>query len=363
MNRMWRARGTKVPSTVVEVAFAIPGDLATPTGGYAYDRRMIELLPACGMSVHHVALPASFPNPTEDDLAQTERLLRSAPEGAILLIDGLAYGAMPADLIRRLGRRIVALVHHPLGLEPGLGPEREEALLQSEIVALGEARWVITTSMATAHLLAEEFDVPSNRITVAEPGTEPAPRANGTGTPVELLAVGAVSPRKAYNVLVDALSGLRHRDWHLTIAGALDRAPETTGALRAAIAAAGLDDRILLAGAVSDAELATLYDRTDVFVSPSLFEGYGMVLAEAMARGLPIVASTGGAAAETVPESAGLKVEPADARALRDALEAMIVDPTLRRSFADGAWAAARTLPRWSDTASRIAEVLTEVAA
>jgi glycosyltransferase involved in cell wall biosynthesis len=360
---MWRVPGSKAPSTVVEVAFAIPGELATPTGGYAYDRRLLELLPAYGITVHHVGLPASFPTPTQSDLAETERRLRSTPEAAVLLIDGLAYGAMPVDLIRRLDRRIVALVHHPLGLEPGLGPEREEALLASEIAALGEARWVITTSMATARLLAEEFDVPSSRITVAEPGTEPAPRAVGTATPVALLAVGAVSPRKGYNVLVDALSGLAHLDWRLTIAGALDRAPEATAALRAAVAAAGFADRILLAGAVSDAELAQLYDRADIFVSPSLFEGYGMVLAEAMARGLPIVASTGGAAADTVPDSAGLKVEPADVTALREALRVMIADPNLRRNLADGAWAASRTLPRWSDTALRIAEVVTEVAA
>ena len=145
---------------MVEVAFAIPGDLATPTGGYAYDRRILELLPTYGVTVHAVALPASFPNPTDADLAQTERLLRGTPEGSVLLIDGLAYGAMPVGLIRRLDRRIVALVHHPLGLEPGLGPERELELLESEIAALAEARWVITTSGATARLLSE---VPGQR--------------------------------------------------------------------------------------------------------------------------------------------------------------------------------------------------------
>jgi glycosyltransferase involved in cell wall biosynthesis len=348
---------------VVEVAFAIPGDLATPTGGYAYDRRILELLPTYGVTVHAVALPASFPNPTDADLAQTERLLRGTPEGSVLLIDGLAYGAMPVGLIRRLDRRIVALVHHPLGLEPGLGPERELELLESEIAALAEARWVITTSGATARLLSDEFDVPGNRITVAEPGTEPAPRATGTRAPVALLAVGAVSPRKGYDVLVGALRDLKHLDWHLTIAGALDRAPDAVSMLRSAITSAALADRILLAGAVDDAELAHLYDRADVFVSPSLFEGYGMVLAEAMARGLPLIASTGGAAAETVPETAGLKVAPGDLAALHDALGRMIADARLRRTFADGAWAAGQALPRWRDTAARIAEVIEEVAA
>ena len=131
---------------MVEVAFAVPGDLATPTGGYAYARRMLELLPAQGLSVRHVELPASFPHPIAADLAQTERLLHSMPDDAVLLIDGLAYGAMPRTVIRALRRPIVALVHHPLSLETGLAPERQLELLNSELAALAEARWIIATS-------------------------------------------------------------------------------------------------------------------------------------------------------------------------------------------------------------------------
>jgi glycosyltransferase involved in cell wall biosynthesis len=172
-----------------------------------------------------------------------------------------------------------------------------------------------------------------------------------------------VSPRKGYDGLVAALRDLADLDWHLTIVGALDHAPAAAAALRAAIQATGLRERIDVAGVVDDTRLARLYDRADVFVSPSLFEGYGMVLAEAMARGLPLVASTGGAAAETVPDSAGLKVPPGDVAALREALRRMIADAALRRAFADGSWAAGQTLPRWRDTAARVAEALRTVAA
>ena len=133
---------------------------------------------------------------------------------------------------------------------------------------------------------------------------------------MQLLAVGAVSPRKGYAVLVEALRDLTDLDWHLTIAGSLDHAPDAAAALGDAIQAACLNRRITVAGAVDDSDLARLYDRADLFVSPSLFEGYGMVLAEAMARGLPLVASTGGAAAETVPDAAGVKVPPGDVAAL-----------------------------------------------
>ena len=177
---------------------------------------------------------------------------------------------------------------------------------------------------------------------------------------MQLLAVGAVSARKGYQTLVEALSGLNGLDWRLTIAGDLDRDPDAVRNLRRSIKAAGLSARIALPGAVPDGVLSRLYDRADVLVSASLFEGYGMALAEALARGLPLVASTGGAAVDTVPESAGLKVPPGDADALRGAVWRMITHPQLRREFAEGSWVAGRRLPRWSDTAATVARVLRE---
>jgi glycosyltransferase involved in cell wall biosynthesis len=343
---------------VVDVFFAVPGDLEAPTGGYAYARRMLALLPGPGIAVRHIPLPGSFPHPAAADLAETDRLLRATPETAVLLVDGLAYGAMPSHLIKGLGRTMVALVHHPLAFETGLSSDRQTELFHSERAALAEARCVIATSATMVRILASDYDVPGTRITIAEPGAEPAPRARGTGSPIELLAVGAVSPRKGYDVLVAALGELKELDWRLTIAGALDRAPDTAAALRAAIAETGLSDRIALAGAVEHAQLARLYDKADVFRSASLFEGHGMVLTEAMARGLPLVASTGGAAAETVPEGVGAKVPPGDAGALREALRRMIADPAFRRACAEQSWAAGQGLPRWSDTAAHVAEAL-----
>jgi glycosyltransferase involved in cell wall biosynthesis len=347
---------------VREVFFAVPGDLAAPTGGYAYARRLLKLLPEQGLAVRHVPLPAAFPHPSADDLADTRRLLRATPDTAVLLFDGLAFGAMPSRLVKDVSRSIVALVHHPLALETGLSPDRQAELFETERAALAEARSVIATSATTVRILARDYDVPGSRITIAEPGTEPAPRARGTDSPVQLLAVGAVSPRKGYDVLVAALRDATDLDWRLTIAGALDRAPDAAAVLRSDIADAGLCGRITLVGAVEDADLTQLYDRADVLVSASLFEGHGMVLTEAMARGLPLVASTGGAALETVPDGAGLKVPPADAGALRDALRRMIADPALRRACAEGSWAAGQKLPRWSDTAARVAAVLKAVA-
>lgn len=340
------------------LSFAVPGDIDLPTGGYAYDRRVIAMLPDYGVQPALIHLPGSFPNPSGPDIDETRRLLAAAPTAAPLLIDGLALGAMPRDLIAGLPHRILALVHHPLCLEAGLTAERAAELKASETAALEIARHVIVTSFATKRILVADFAVPTTKITVAEPGTDPAFRASGTGTPLQLLAVGAVSPRKGYEILIEALRPLAGLDWRLTIAGATDRNPSTVARIDEAITAAGLQDRIRLSGAVVPATLAKFYDTCDLFVMPSLFEGYGMVLAEAMARGLPIVCTTGGAASETVPDAAAIKVAPGSPAALTAAIEKALGDRKLRARMADASWEMGRTLPPWTETTRRIAAVI-----
>lgn len=340
-------------------AFVIPGDIDLPTGGYGYDRRVLALLPKFSVAARHVALPGSFPAPGAADMAETERRLAALPADIILLIDGLAYGAMPADAIARVRQPIVALVHHPLCLEAGLTPQRQQQLRQLETEALAFARHVVVTSEPTARTLRADFALPPARITVAEPGTDPAERARGSGKDaLQLLAVGSIVPRKAYDLLVRALAPLRGRSWHLTIAGPADRSAEASAALQAAIADTGLADRVSLIGPVTQARLAELYATADAFLMPSLYEGYGMVLGEAMARGLAIVCTTGGAAAETVPDAAALKVAPGDVGALSHAIQRLLDEPVLRRRLAEASWTAGQSLPRWDDTARRVAGVI-----
>lgn len=346
---------------MTSAVFAIPGDINLPTGGYAYDRRVLALLPAHGVPVRHVVLPGSFPSPSEADLAETTWLLAGVGSDAIVMVDGLAYGAMPIKDIAPVSNPIIALVHHPLCLEAGLSQTRQRELRALETTALTRAQRVVVTSPLTGRTLATDFGVPRGRITVAEPGTDPAARAMGTGKPVQLLAVGSIVPRKAYDILVRALAAAANKPWRLTIAGPSDRNSEALAALHAAIRETGLGDRITLIGAVSTAELDTLYATADLFLMPSLYEGYGMVLAEAMARGLPVVCTTGGAAAETVPPDAGIKVPPGDEKALSDAILRVLNNPGLRRRMGEASWAAGHKLPRWDDTARIIAGVIKEL--
>ncbi len=343
---------------MAEAAFAIPGDIRSATGGYSYDRRLIELLPHFGVAVTPIGLPGTFPNPTASDLAATAAALQAANTFPTLIVDGLAYGAFTQDVLNAVGSRLIALVHHPLFLETGLPHARKVELKASEEAALKRADHIVVTSRTTARILTEQMNLDSRKITVAEPGTEPAQRATGTGVPLQILTVGAVMPRKGYDVLVEALAGLEDLDWKLTIAGAVDRHSQAVSSLKDAIDKHGLQDRITLAGKVVPATLERFYESADLFVSASLFEGYGMALAEAMARGLPIVTATGGAAGDTAHRAVALHVESGNVRDLSEALRRALTDKKLRDDLADRSWEAGRTLPTWHETARRVAAVI-----
>jgi glycosyltransferase involved in cell wall biosynthesis len=179
---------------------------------------------------------------------------------------------------------------------------------------------------------------------------------------VEILSVGAVVPRKGHDLLVEALAGLADLDWHCTIAGSLDRDSAFASGILRRIEETGLGSRIHLAGPLSKAELQAHYARAHLFALPSRYEGYGMAFSEAMARGLPVIGARAGAVPGTVPAAAGILVPPEDVPELRKALGAVIADGALWQSLSDAAWAHGQSLPRWSDTARIIADVLKEIA-
>jgi glycosyltransferase involved in cell wall biosynthesis len=343
---------------VTDAVFVIPGDIESPTGGYAYDRRVLALLAGQGVHVRHLPVPASFPHPTADDIAATARALAETPANAVLLFDGLAYGAMPVEVLRAVRQPIVAITHHPLSFEPDLTEERRRALHAGEAAALAVATTIIVSSPTTRAVLSAEFGVASERIVVAEPGTARVARAKGGEGDPMILAVGAITPRKGYDILVEALHRVADRSWKAVIVGSPTRDPAAAAALVARIASRDLSRRVVLTGEVDDARLAELYDQADVFVLSSLYEGYGMALTEAMAYGLAIVSTTGGAAAETVPDGAALKVPPGDASGLAGALGRLLDDSALRRKMADASWQAGQALPDWDRTAAIVADAI-----
>lgn len=333
------------------LAFAYPGDLRTPTGGYVYDRRVIAAWRAEGRCVQEIALSPRFPAPRPEDVAEAAMLLRQTRADAVI-VDGLALGALPADVLAGSAAPLIGLIHHPLFLESGLAPQEAARLKALEGAALARCDAIVATSARTAQILTETFGVAN--VHVAEPGVDPASRAPGSPCgPVRLLAVGALSPRKNYAMLLAAL-GAVDGDWRLDIVGATDRAPPLAAALVAQAQALGLASRVRLTGALDDAATQRAFDSADLFVHPAVYEGYGMAVAEAIAHGLALVVSA--EAAETgVTRGAGALIAPADAPVLwANRIQTLIDDRTLRATLAARSWRAAQTQPRWAETAAAV---------
>jgi glycosyltransferase involved in cell wall biosynthesis len=345
--------------TVQSVVFMIPGDLEALTGGYGYDRRIVTGLGGLGWTVRVEALDASFPDPTPFAREDVQRRFRSLDDGTVVMVDGLAFGALGAEAEDEGSRlRFVALVHHPLAEETGIDSHTAASLKASETRALATARVVVVTSWPTAEALAR-YGVSADRIVVVEPGTDPAPLARGSsGGPLNLLCVASLIPRKGHEVLVEALARLAQKEWHLTCVGNLDRDTATADRVRAMLAQYDLSGRVTFTGDLHQPALDREYDRADVFVLPTFHEGYGMVVGEALARGLPVVSCPTGAIAELVTSSAGVLVPPGNISELAHALADLIDHKETRLRLAAGARQARDRLPTWDTAARRMAGAL-----
>ncbi len=345
---------------MISVAFAVPGSLDKPTGGYRYDRRVIHELRALGHNVEIVTLPDRFPDPTAEDLAITEATLAAVATDQPLIIDALAYSAMP-DVIARLAgsHMLVALVHHPLALETGLSAERAEWLREAERSALVHARAIIVTSPATSEILQSDYGVASSKITVACPGVDPVippdTRLDKENGPFKFLSVGSLIPRKGHLDLIKAFAAIRDLDWCAEIVGDPTLDPDHARDIRAAIDRSSLADRITLTGALDEADLTSRYMTADCFVLATQYEGYGMAFAEAFSFGLPVIGTSG--ASEVIGDG-GLMIDPGDVIALVAALKAVHSNKIVRNDLLTKSRARSYHLPRWGDTAEKISTIL-----
>ena len=340
------------------LTFAYPGNLELKTGGYGYDREVIKGLRNLGWNVDLLALGEGFPSPSTLTLQEAERRLSTLEHNSLVMIDGLAFGVMDVWAKReaqRLG--IVALVHHPLALETGLSGEQQAPLRQSEKTALAATRHVIVTSPMTARELAENFAVPPEKISVAVPGTaKPSATHRLPNKIPQILSVGSLTQRKGHDILIAALKKLAHLDWQATIIGSRNLDPTVAQALADQIEKEQLSHRIILAGESDD--VASAYGHADIFALASRYEGYGMVFAEALSHGLPIVACAAGAVPDVVPKDAGFLVPVNDVDSTAAALQALLTDPHERERRAQAAARAGTLLPSWADTSDIISNTL-----
>jgi glycosyltransferase involved in cell wall biosynthesis len=340
------------------LTFIVPGDPDQLTGGYLYDARVCEALRDTGWSVEVVGLEGSFPVADENAHSAMDSALAAVHDGERVVIDGLALGGVPDAVAHHADRLdLTGLVHHPLSDETGLTEGLRRQLLDRERRALGRCRRVIVTSTFTAERIGALalFDGP---VEVVEPGVAaaaPAPkallRARGQEPdgPTRLLCVASLTPRKGQDLLVEALSRMVDRPWSCMLAGSTERDPAFSARIRRLIERAGLESRIQMPGECDARRLAAEYQDADVCLLASHYEGYGMVVSEALARGLPLITTLGGALAETAPDDSCLKVAVGDVDALHGALAAWLDDAPLRQSLSAAAMARRESLRDWTD--------------
>lgn len=344
------------------LTFAYPGRLDLNTGGYIYDRRLIDGLRELGWRVDPLGLGDGFPFPSPDGLAEAENRLSALADGSLVLVDGLAFGVLDQWAYREKTRlKIIALVHHPLALETGLTQAQQQDLRDSERMALSTTRHVFVTSPVTARELGTHYDMAQADITIARPGTDKAAEmAAGGGRPPHILSIGTLCRRKGHDILIAALKRIEHLEWRATIIGSRDLDPQTAAALAAQIRNLGLSGRVILAGECPDTRSAIA--GADIFALASRYEGYGMVFAEALSQGLPIVACRAGAVPDVVPVDAGILVPVDNVSAFSGALCHLLENPDERLERSQASARAGALLPGWQDTARLIGQSLERIA-
>jgi glycosyltransferase involved in cell wall biosynthesis len=353
---------------VTAVHFVVPDgidDPARPSGGNAYDRHVRQGLGSLGWSVRVHAVAGPWPRPDAAAFAALAGVVREIPDGSVALLDGLLASTAPEVLVPEARRlRLVVLVHMPLGHRPAAVADdtrtRERAVLSA-------AASVVTTRAWSRRRLLGLYQLPPGRVHVAEPGVETAELASGTAGGGALLCVAAVSFEKGHDVLLDALLSLSALPWRCDCVGSLNREPAFVGQLRRRAVDGALADRVHFAGPLNASDLQSAYAGADLLVLASRAETYGLVVTEALARGLPVVAAEVGGLAEALGYGAGgirpgLLVAPGDPAAFAAALRAWLCDDELRARLRRAARERRVSLRAWSTTASTVAGVLAEAA-
>ncbi|HET7052063.1 MAG TPA: glycosyltransferase family 4 protein [Solirubrobacteraceae bacterium] len=334
-------------------------DPARPSGGNVYDRHVCRGLSALGWAVHEHAVHGFWDRPDATAFAGLAGVLKEIPDGAVVLLDGLVASTAPEVLVPQARRlRLVVLVHMPLGDRP-----RHDDARTLEGMVLSAAAAVVSTSAWAKSRLVELYALPPDRVHVAPPAVDAAELASGTATGGALLCVAAVTFDKGHDVLLDALTTISDQAWSCVCVGRLDRDRAFVDSVRRRSMNGGLVDRVQFPGPRSGAELDRSYAAADVMVLPSRAETYGMVVVEALARGLPVIAADVGGLTEALGHGAGgirpgLLVPPDDARALAAALRSWLVDVQLRARLRRAALERRESLPDWSSTTSVLAAVL-----
>lgn len=353
-----------------QITFLVPDDIdnpARPSGGNEYDRQLAAGLRKDGWTANlrTIPTPRAARAGAQDTLHAVASAVAELADGATVLVDGLFVAPAAEVLAAHAGRlRLVVLMHVTMALPPPGHEQTGAAAAERSVLDLAAA--VIATSQWLRRQIVTRQRIGPERVWVAPPGVGGAPVARSSPAGDRLLCVAAVAPHKGHDVLLAALARLADLVWTCTCVGSLERDADFAAALRARAVAQGIDDRLVFAGACTRDELADNYASNDLLVLPTRSESYGMVLTEALARGLPVVASDVGGVVEAAtgtPSSAaaifpGALVPVNDPGALADQLRTWLTDAATRAVWRQRAEDRRATLSGWGVTARRAADAL-----
>ncbi len=341
---------------MTQAVFAIPGDKDQRTGGFIYEARVLRVLNEIGCYTEHLQLPGSFPNPTQEDMAFTLNALHAVPEMRPIILDGLVFGAIDPEGLSQVKAPIIAMIHHPLGLETGLPTERAEFLLKNEAEALRHTARVVVPSPETARVLINQFNAKPELINIAPPGFDrPSVNRHPIDPPL-ILSVGLLAPRKGHDTLLRALATIKDLEWQAIVVGK-EHDQDTAKDLYNQSKTLGLSTRITFAGELDQDSLNDCFNSATLFALATRYEGYGMVLGEAMMFGLPIISCDVGAVAETVGDAAILTPSE-DALAFGASLRLLLEDQDTRTRLARLSELRSKSLPSWHATGEVFARVI-----
>jgi glycosyltransferase involved in cell wall biosynthesis len=344
------------------LTFFVPGCFPPTTGAMVFDTRLAAELRALGHAVTFVPVAGQHPWPDAAARASAADLWRAHrpthPDDRAVIdgfclyaFDGLEQGLREA--------RAITMFHHPMSLEPQLSTAEQRAFADIEQRLLPSLARIVVPSEAGRGQLTSALALSAEAIAVVTPGIPDPGRSTGSGDHAcHLLAVGSLIPRKGHDTVLRALAGLPDLDWRLTICGDAGIDPAHAADLRQAAEAPGLTGRVTFAGACTSEAMDSLWRTADLFVSGSCFEGYGMAVAEAVRRGLPLAVTSGAAVADVIPPDASVIVAPGDHVQLSKGLRRLIFGASLRRELADAAWRAGRAFPSWADQGRCFAALL-----
>lgn len=336
----------------MKIYFLINDDINTLTGGYIYNKYIVNGLNEKNYDVSVISLLGNFPNPTSSDLNKCSEILNTLPDKAFLVVDSLILGFIPQLLIKiRERTSIIGLMHLPLSID--LKSNKKQRLFLEEEKALELCKRIITTSFYTKILLTES-GIDAEKILVAEPGTENYPKKeNYPCNPYNLVCISNYHENKNQIALIKALKNLVEYNWEMNFFGRSDTFYFRK--LKELVYSYNLDKRIFLGGPLERSKISDIYLKSDLFILPTKFETYGMALTEALAHGIPVITTLTGGISYSVPASMAIFVKPT-VKSLVAALKKVFIDHSVYKKLCDSV--SEYNPVKWNVTINRFEEAL-----